>query len=128
MSITSGTLRLIVESCTLVPNAYAPKDKPSFRVAVPTPDALFVDLLTIRLLFCFNLIFDVILDFLTVAISLELGSELLNPLSWSCVEPTVKINLSEVNASVEPSDLINEYLSSSKARKTSLVGSLTCIT
>ena len=37
----------------------------------------------------------------------------------------MNLNLSEVNTSVVPSDLINEYLSSSKGKNVSLVPALT---
>ena len=44
---------------------------------------------------------------------------------WSWVPPLIKENLSEVSNSVEPSDLINEYLSSSKGKNVSFVPATT---
>ena len=44
---------------------------------------------------------------------------------WSWDPPLIKENLSEVSNSVEPSDLISEYLSSSKGKNVSFVPALT---
>ena len=44
---------------------------------------------------------------------------------WSCAPPLINANLSEVSNSVDPSDLINEYLSSSKGKNVSFVPATT---
>ena len=55
-----------------------------------------------------------------VVINLVFGSLEPSPLILSDLEPLVNSNLSSVNTSVPPSDLIRMYLSSSKGRNTSL--------
>ena len=75
----------------------------------------------------FLLIFEVGLIFLKVVIKVAPVSLEPRLKIWSCFPPSINANLSEVSISVDPSDLINEYLSSSKGRNVSFVPELTGI-
>ena len=82
-------------------------------------------LIIILLSLFFLLIFEVGLIFLNVVVSVapvSLGPKL--KIS-SCFPPSINANLSEVSSSVDPLDLINEYLSSSKGRNVSFVPAFT---
>ena len=125
--ITSGTFSEIILSWTLVLNGKLPNSRPSFRVVpakpVFVPDAESLDLLTIKLLeIDFLLIFVVTELFLRVAIRIvPTVSVPERPMNWIVVEPLERTTLSEVRASVVPSERIRIYLSSSNGRKVSLV-------
>ena len=71
-------------------------------------------------------VFDLIFDFLIVAIKRASGSSIPSrPTNLSVWLPEVKTRFFDVIGSIPPSDLVNEYLSSSNAKNTSSVPVLT---